>query len=1424
VLKGNPRTIESDLYSVGALLYRFFSGRDLFDDADLESLRERHIWASPRPLTSISYVSRTIADIVENLVHKDPSLRQPAFEALKNELKVNSVAAVQSPAFGITAPLEKGEQFLHENVDRLRILIVEAPAGFGKTRYIEDLRYRMALRVPTLAFSVCPTVVRSPEATVARWLLSVFERYCSSFEDPSVRRLQAFVDDNVKAGPEYSQERIVHDLVDVLSSIAQKTPLILAVEDIDRTNRKVGRLIASIVSRATRLQLCIVITSRPGGIAAKMSQAFKDYVGSALEHISLGHLQAADCDSIASFLEPDEDRRSAAVRKSGGNPLFLEAYCQNHRPGVPRRVRSTVSNLVGKLPLESRRVAELLALFEEPVTLKLLQQVSGATDLEQPLAVLRNLGLSDNNIAIRHGDTRAFLYSRIQKKRRTALHALSYAHLKDSGTDKENLAWHAYHGGLFEVAASLYLELAQRAIQSREFASTVRFYGIVHQCRRRNSTVPPPTIEEAISLARCRGYLGDSSSARKALRPLLTREAVLADPELLSSVYAASASPFIECSNEERIRLLRLAIECLPSNSPTLIHRKMLLVNALLLVGRVDESENALDDLCTATMDDIARGESIAMRAMVLTSRGKFRQACDCLAGNQLGGFIQSSLKTNVAFCLEQLGELRHAAKLQTEALREAKSPSAEIICLTNLGSMETKLGNIKSAENLLERAITEFDRMRRVEPLGFPLGTCFADAALHWIERGSYRKAAHCLDRRPTAIDSTSHGEKLHYYFSQCELYLALGEQEAATEILEKTNTFGTIGEFWGIERVLIQCRLEAPAEHVCDQLRNAVHNAKRLETQYQQCRALILLAQNLSVLGNLSLAKVAAGQALDLAQRNGYRLLAAQAYLRRGLATENDAHKQSDLIRCLHEASTMCLLPLLAECSSHIGAWRYSSSDYLSAREHLSRSVAIITQMAEGLDSIVRKNFLSLPLYQNSRRLLQEATTRTQEFTSAFREPAVKDDLFFGSLYRLTSASAGAPDLTSIVSILIHSLRQWIPHPGMVMLQNGRKLTLHPLEEGAGEDMRDRAINAFRKGGAGIYFDSFAEKDTQSSTAWIPIPCLTLKSGIYIECINGPAALDELEIQYLAISAAIVGAALDRNVPQRPDRSNPPLEVSGIVGISESIQKVHVDIEVAAGNSATVLIEGESGSGKELVAQAIHSRSLRAKGPFVPVDCGALPEGLIEAELFGAKKGSFTGADDDRRGLFEEADHGTIFLDEIGNASLPFQTKLLRVLQEREIRRVGDTKGKRIDVRVIAATNCNLARLVEDGRFRQDLLFRLKVLHIQLPPLRERKQDIPLLVNAFLSRLNTLNKTSKGLRAETMDYLLTHDYPGNVRELQNAIEQAFYRSDGNMIAEIALHKEGATVADDSDEMQSWLRGLNRRPAKFLVCRGRAL
>ncbi|HET6381647.1 MAG TPA: sigma-54 dependent transcriptional regulator [candidate division Zixibacteria bacterium] len=304
-------------------------------------------------------------------------------------------------------------------------------------------------------------------------------------------------------------------------------------------------------------------------------------------------------------------------------------------------------------------------------------------------------------------------------------------------------------------------------------------------------------------------------------------------------------------------------------------------------------------------------------------------------------------------------------------------------------------------------------------------------------------------------------------------------------------------------------------------------------------------------------------------------------------------------------------------------------------------------------------------------------------------------------------------------------------------------------------------------------------------------------MKLGAY-DYLTKPFKLDEIR---LTVDKALERKRLhDENQALRRElaRARGPAK---FVGRSAAVQQVLDTVRKAAESNSTVMITGESGTGKELVAHAIHEEGARRDGPFVSVNCGAIPEGLMESELFGHVKGAFTGAVANAPGLFAAAEGGTLFLDEITEIPASVQVKLLRAIQEREIRRVGDTRDIKVDVRLIAASNRDLARAVTDGQLREDLFYRLNVIPIHLPPLRERREDIPLLVAHFVEKISrALGRPPKPVTPDAMAALERYHWPGNVRELENVIERAIVLGSGEALDADALPPTllGAPASDD--------------------------
>jgi two-component system response regulator HydG len=303
-------------------------------------------------------------------------------------------------------------------------------------------------------------------------------------------------------------------------------------------------------------------------------------------------------------------------------------------------------------------------------------------------------------------------------------------------------------------------------------------------------------------------------------------------------------------------------------------------------------------------------------------------------------------------------------------------------------------------------------------------------------------------------------------------------------------------------------------------------------------------------------------------------------------------------------------------------------------------------------------------------------------------------------------------------------------------------------------------------------------------------------MKAGAY-DYLTKPLDFDELK---LVIERALEHTRLKIENKSLKEKLHSGAFFSNIIGTSPPMKRLMEMVAMIAPSEATALITGESGTGKELIARAIHENSSRKTGQLVSINCAAIPESLLESELFGHEKGAFTGADKRREGRFMQADKGTIFLDEVGEMPMLMQAKLLRVIQEREIQRVGGEKTITVDVRVIAATNQNLSDLVAAGKFREDLYYRLNVVSMNAPPLRDRIEDVPLLAHHFLNIYSGKNnKTIKGFTPIAMDMLLKYDWPGNVREMENAVERAVILSLDEYINEKVLPM---TITEPNEKM----------------------
>ena len=1420
VLAGGALTRDSDLYSVGAVLYRFFAGRDPFEDSDLESLKAKYTWASPRRLNSVSYVSREIADIVTNLLHRDPERRRGAFEALKAEFHLHETSASQSPVIGLAQQLG-GTLSVVRGDSSLRAILVEAPSGFGKSRFVNELGNRISLG--ERATAVCEIKGQDSIRSLARSIVAVIDEFKLTVASACLDRMRSLAEED---SPQSLQtEEWNRDVMALLASVGQRMPLLLVIDDIDRANRKMTSLVESIVQQPLHVDFAILLTSRPGGVPAKTVRLLSRFLGTSFQNVNLRPLTGADSEAFVSFFTNDRDRQALAQQRGGGNPFFLEQYCRKPaRVATPKPVRATLSSMIQRLPKREKSVADVLSVFRHATDWNVFPKVAGIPELElrESMRYLERIGLANaERPSICYPDARTLLEARLPRSRRMELHERSFHCLQEAGFESEILAEHAFQAGMYDSAAALYRELARQRFAAKDRGIAATYYGQVLECRRRSPAVPPLDDADTLKLAQGYAFRGERTASLRILKQLMDSKSVKEKAELLSDTYSTRASVLLEDSVSERIHLLKLAIRCLPPASSELFHRYRALVSALLSAGKSAEAETTLRDLETRCDSSEEIEQLQDMRSTVFMNQGNFKDAALCLMNRKFLWAAPGSVSNNLAVCVEHLGDLKKSREIQMRALREGELSgylTVQISSLSNLGSMEAKLGNFVSAERFFGLAFKRLRELRlQYGERSIPnIAFVYGDAALYFIHKGDFHKAEQFIQKMNLNRNSHFLFDTHSGMLTRCQLELALGERKRASKTLEEVRRLDVGGEYAAIERLLTEVSLSEPSKPVCERLEDSVQICQRLGTVYQECQVLLALAVVRLSLGERLESNRAARRARRLAVKNNFKPLEAQALLRMGVSSKRNVEKDFCFRKVLNDAARMGLAPLIAECAFRMGSWRLTQGEFAEAAEYLSKSVSTTARLAESLGTSKRRNYLDLPNHREARALLSAAFERAKTRPTPSAELMDKEGSFFARLYRLDAAMNASPDFASGITILLETLKQSMGRRVVVAFGSSPEMTIHSLPPAATDELKRQVASTAAIAGNKTYITGDGTQLIRHMRVWIPILCLTHQGGIYVECSRGQIALDEREIEFLTLAAAVAAAALDRiNGRASGIRASQAAEVHGIVGASQQVNEIQARIEIAATNSANVLIEGESGTGKELVAKAIHAASARMKAPFIPVDCGALPEELIEAELFGSKKGAYTGALADRSGLFEAADHGTIFLDEISNLGLVSQAKLLRVLQDREVRKIGSTTGRFVDVRVIAATNCNLEKLVREGKFRKDLLYRLKVLHIPLPPLRDRRGDIPLLATTFLERLNAANDTKKYFGSQATDKLTQHDYPGNVRELHNAVERAFYSTRSAVITQVEF-LEGSTERASTYETENWFKDLTEGRQDF--------
>jgi transcriptional regulator with GAF, ATPase, and Fis domain/tetratricopeptide (TPR) repeat protein len=1210
--------------------------------------------------------------------------------------------------------------------------------------------------------------------------------------------------------------------------------LVIFLDDVEAADQLTISVLEQLCLRAPEIPLTLIATKAAFCLKHKFSSLAAKHLGKDFQRLTLNGLSDQDSFQLLSYFQPRLEEQNVIIRISEGRPVLIREYALQGVSNVQMSIylEQMFKLSLQLLPVTALKLAQEISIFAESIALSTIKSLSSLSKdafeaTAQQLMLVGLIFIRDSSMSFRHKEFRSRIYGRMPKTKRVGLHKSAYAFVRRELPDKALWAEQAFLGEIWEDAAQLYIQIADELHRKSNSRLAAECYTRAQTALR--AAGKELTDDSFRNLALCYIRLEKHARAAQIYRQLLSeQEKVSNDAGILASLYNELARINHKGRLSERIRLCCRAIEVAPPNWETLFWPYVVLSQLLVQSGELTNAQKMLDHAVKHVAPHTDR-ENIDLiniaQAYLWMPSGGFQQALELLQSTLGTTPLRKCIAANnQALCWEHLGDLEKAIDLQLRSQKIAASIGSAtglLFSAINLGTFQRMLGDFAEADKLLTQALHQVAQIRSGDKVFRPHAAAALQvelARLH-LEVGRYQEAVE--DLKVIKRHENRALEGANVLLVKCELNISLGNANAirrATPAFNKWEIFRT--EFFSNERTLLESFLsDVDLALTKGRLENAIRLSRKLGTKYQLCKLLYRLAQILLQLDCPSAARECATEAFHLGETQSYRALAARSRLILALTCDNSDQRHVELMDTFHAAVEMGMPELVAESTFHIGVLEYRLGRDSVAEEYLLKSVSKTTELVQRVPFALRAKYLAAEWRPDAAKALQGCQDRIQSRQLVRGQIPVQEGAVnsFRALYRLALLSVGDKSLDQLLPPLVEAVSTTIRRPLVLLIQTPSTCFSHSARIKVTDDLETRIRLYAEKGPTKIYFGQPQQNDRTDALAWVPFRTQSHTGGLYIAADHRSGPLTEREIEFLIIFGRLAKELLHQaENTVAPEPSRPESRVfHGLVGASKAMKGIYSQIETAAGNTATVLIEGESGTGKELVARAIHAAGPRAKEPFVPVDCGAIPEGLIEAELFGAKKGSYTGAVMDRAGLFETAHKGTIFLDEISNTTPGLQAKLLRVIQEREVRRIGETKGRAIDVRVIVASNQNLDVLANDGRFRKDLLYRLKVLYVKLPPLRDHRDDIPMLAHEFLQKLNTSNKAKKYFGPGITDHLSLQMFPGNVRELQNAIERAFFSAKGLMITEVPLetHSEALTTLA---EVQVWFKDITEGRKDF--------
>ncbi len=744
-----------------------------------------------------------------------------------------------------------------------------------------------------------------------------------------------------------------------------------------------------------------------------------------------------------------------------------------------------------------------------------------------------------------------------------------------------------------------------------------------------------------------------------------------------------------------------------------------------------------------------------------------------------------------------------------------------------NLSSVHSLIGEYSMALEYLDQA----EVLNREMPEQHIEMTIALDRGENLTGLGEFEKAWGLLNKALALAEESQNQTQLIYVLLKlAEHQERLGKFEAAQSYAERAanlavKTAGSLEQMIariGFGRIAIDRELWDAADQ---SLREALDRAKQLHHQDGFLQGMLLRAQADMEREKLKSCEAILTEVKPLSDSTQNHLLRARFYLLRGRLTflrsgSFDPSGSDDLHQALREAEKTQDSDLIVEAHHRLSQWHAKCGDTANAVLHHRQALTIMNSIADRLSEELKKNYLEnryrAAIFKETGPTVKETGAATMVITRE-NSSSLSRNQYSVTLFQISKLVNSIFNLNElleqVMDLVLESIRV---ERGLILLVNedsgdlevkvARNISKETIED-ATAISKTVLAEVVEVGRPLISVNALNDERLRERRSIVDfgigmvlcIPLSVKKKTIGAVYIDNPIAtlpFNEEDVNFLMAFTNLFSIAIENaRLYEKLHQENIYLrnEVRGkytyenIIGRSPKMMELFRRLDNVVNSSANVLIYGESGTGKELIARAIHYNGNRKEKRFIAIDCGSIPENLIESELFGYKKGAFTGAMFDKKGLFEEADGGTVFLDEITNTSRTLQAKLLRVLQEREIRRVGDAVDRHVDVRLIAASNRDLKQMVQAGEFREDLYYRLSVLNLHVPALRERGDDIPLLANHILKRLSQENPSiTKIVSQSVMRRLMNYAFPGNVRELENLVESAFFLAQGK---EVQLH-----------------------------------